>query len=150
MDFKRIFRGPVPYIIIGIAAVSIAASLLLGEGFKEVTTQEGLDLLKGSTVTSATIIDGEQRVDLELSKANGDNGTKVQFYYVAPRGTEVVSAINGADVKEFNDQVPQENFFMSFLSIMLRSSSSASSSSSSSAGCRCAASHAVRNRSQLV
>jgi cell division protease FtsH len=119
MDFKRIFRGPVPYIIIGIAAVSIAASLLLGEGFTEVTTQEGLDLLEGSTVTSATIIDGEQRVDLELSKANGDNGTKVQFYYVAPRGTEVVSAINGADVKEFNDQVPQENFFMSFLSIML-------------------------------
>lgn len=119
MDFKRIFRGPVPYIIIGIAAVSIAASLLLGEGYKEVTTQEGLSLLQGSTVTSATIIDGEQRVDLELSKAAGDNGTKVQFYYVQPRGTEIVSAINGADVKKFNDQVPQENFFMSFLSIML-------------------------------
>ncbi|MGV8876909.1 MAG: ATP-dependent zinc metalloprotease FtsH [Rhodoglobus sp.] len=119
MDFKRIFRGPVLYIIIGIAAVAIAASFLLGEGFKEVTTQEGLGLLSGSTVTSATIIDGEQRVDLELSKAAGDKGTKVQFYYVAPRGTEVVSAINGADVKNFNDQVPQENFFMSFLSIML-------------------------------
>ena len=119
MDFKRIFRGPVPYIIIGIAAVAIAATLLLGEGYKEVTTQEGLSLLEGSTVTSATIIDGEQRVDLELSKAAGDNGTKVQFYYVEPRGTEIVSAVNGADVKKFNDQVPQENFFMSFLSIML-------------------------------
>jgi len=119
MDFKRIFRGPVPYIVIGIAAVAIAASLLLGEGYKEISTQEGLDLLQGSTVTSATIIDGEQRVDLELSKADGDNGTKVQFYYVAPRGSEVVSAINGADIEEFNDQVPQENFFVSFLSIML-------------------------------
>ncbi|MEV8253006.1 ATP-dependent zinc metalloprotease FtsH [Rhodoglobus sp. NPDC076762] len=119
MDFKRIFRGPVPYIIIGIAAVSIAASLLLGEGYKEISTHEGLDLLQGSTVSSATIIDGEQRVDLELSKADGDNGTKVQFYYVAPRGTEIVSAVNGADVKEFNDKVPQENFFVSFLSIML-------------------------------
>jgi len=119
MNFKRIFRGPVPYIIIGIAAVSIAANLLFSEGFKEVTTQEGLDLLKGSTVTSATIIDGEQRVDLELSKASGNDGKKVQFYYVAPRGTEIVSAINGADLKEFNDRVPQENFFISFLSIML-------------------------------
>jgi cell division protease FtsH len=119
MDFKRIFRGPVPYIIIGIAAVAIAATLLLGEGFKEVSTQEGLGLLEGSTVTSATIIDGEQRVDLELSKAAGDNGTKVQFFYVAPRGEEVVSAINAADLSEFNDRVPQENFFVSFLSIML-------------------------------
>ncbi|TQO20281.1 membrane protease FtsH catalytic subunit [Rhodoglobus vestalii] len=119
MDFKRIFRGPVPYIIIGIAAVAIAATLLLGEGFKEISTQEGLGLLEGSTVTSATIIDGEQRVDLELSKAAGDNGMKVQFFYVAPRGEEVVSAINAADLSAFNDRVPQENFFVSFLSIML-------------------------------
>jgi cell division protease FtsH len=42
----------------------------------------------------------------------------VQFYYVQPRGTEIVEAINAADVK-FDDEVPQTNFFTSLLGILL-------------------------------
>ena len=41
---------------------------------------------KDGKVDSAKIVDGEQRVDLTLKQADGDNGTQVQFYYVAPRG----------------------------------------------------------------
>jgi len=119
MDFKRIFRGPIIYIVLAIAAVWIGSSLLTGSGFKEVTTQEGLDLLKGATVESAKIVDGEQRVDLTLTKAEGDKGTQVQFYYVQPRGTEVIDAINAANLKNFNDEVPQTNFFTSLLGILL-------------------------------
>ncbi|MCU1409636.1 MAG: ATP-dependent metallopeptidase FtsH/Yme1/Tma family protein [Rhodoglobus sp.] len=119
MDFKRIFRGPIVYIVLAIAAVWIGTTLLTGSGFKEVSTQEGLDLLKGSTVESAKIVDGEQRVDLTLTKADGDNGKQVQFYYVAPRGTEVVAAINGADLKDFDDEVPQTNFFTQLIGILL-------------------------------
>ena len=118
MDFKRIFRGPIIYIIIAIAAVWIGSTLLTGSGFREVSTQEGLALLKGSNVESAKIVDGEQRVDLTLSKADGDNGKQVQFYYVAPRGAEVVAAINDANIK-FDDEVPQTNFFTSLLGILL-------------------------------
>ncbi|CAN5249141.1 ATP-dependent zinc metalloprotease FtsH [soil metagenome] len=120
MDFKRIFRGPIIYIVLAIAAVWIGTTLLTSSGFKEVSTQEGLDLLKGSTVDSAKIVDGEQRVDLTLNKADGDNGSSVQFYYVAPRGPEVVEAINAADLpKGFDDEVPQTNFFTSLLGILL-------------------------------
>ncbi len=120
MDFKRIFRGPIIYIVIAVIAVFIGTTLLTSSGFKEVSTQEGLDLLKGSTVDSVKIVDGEQRVDLTLNKADGDNGDKVQFYYVAPRGTEVVEAINAADLKNgFDDEVPQTNFFTSLLGILL-------------------------------
>ncbi|CAN5349438.1 ATP-dependent zinc metalloprotease FtsH [soil metagenome] len=118
MDIKRIFRGPIIYIILAIAAVWIGSTLLTGSGFKEVTTQEGLSLLKGSTVASAKIVDGEQRVDLTLSTADGTNGKQVQFYYVAPRGPEIVDAVTAADVK-FDDQVPQTNFFTSLLGILL-------------------------------
>jgi len=118
MNFKRIFRGPYIYIIVAIAAVWIGSTLLTGSGFKQVSTQEGLDLLKGGTVDSAKIVDGEQRVDLTLNKAAGDNGKQVQFYYVAPRGGEIVDAINTAKVK-FDDQVPQANFFTSLLGILL-------------------------------
>jgi cell division protease FtsH len=118
MDFKRIFRGPIIYIVLGVAVVWIASTLLTGSGFKEISTQQGLSLLSGGTVDSAKIVDGEQRVDLTLSKADGDNGKQVQFYYVQPRGTEIVEAINAADVK-FDDEVPQTNFFTSLLGILL-------------------------------
>ncbi len=120
MDFfKRIFKGPVPYIVLAGIGIWIGLTLLLPPGFKGISTQEGLDLLKGDTVESAKIIDGEQRVDLVLKKADGDNGTQVQFYYVTPRGAEVVDAINAADLKDFNDEVPQANFLLSLASILL-------------------------------
>jgi len=118
MDFKRIFRGPVFYIVIALAIVAIGTSLLTASGFKEVTTQEGLDLLKGTTVESVKIVDGEQRVDLTLSKADGDNGKQVQFFYVTPRGADVIAAVTAADVK-FDDEVPQANFWASLIGLLL-------------------------------
>ncbi|MBG6054898.1 cell division protease FtsH [Salinibacterium sp. CAN_S4] len=118
MDFKRIFKGPIVYIVLAIVAVWIGSTLLMGGGFKVISTQEGLDLLEGNTVESAKIVDGEQRVDLTLSRADGDNGTQVQFYYVAPRGEEVVTAITASDAK-FDDEVPQTNFLTSLLGILL-------------------------------
>ncbi len=118
MDFKRIFRGPIFYVLLGVIAVMVGSSLLTGTGFREVSTQEGLDLLRGDTVEEVTIVDGEQRVDLTLTEAAGESGTQVQFYYVTPRGTEVIEAISASDAK-FNDRVPQPNFFTSFLGFLL-------------------------------
>jgi cell division protease FtsH len=118
MDMKRIFRGPIVWVVLAVVIVYFGSTLLTGSGFREVTTQQGLDLLKGQTVASAKIVDGEQRVDLTLNKADGDNGKLVQFYYVAPRGTEVVNAINSSGTK-FNDEVPQTNFFTSLIGILL-------------------------------
>ena len=119
MDFKRIFRGPIVYIVVAIIAVIVGSSLLTGSGFKEISVKDGLELLKGGTVESAKIVDGEQRVDLTLTKADGDKGKQVQFYYVAPRGTEVVEAVTAANIKDYTDEVPQTNFFASLLSILL-------------------------------
>lgn len=120
MDIKRFFRGPIPWIILGAIGIWIGTTFLLGlGGFKSISTQEGLDLLKGDTVESAKIIDGEQRVDLVLTEAYEESGTQVQFYYVAPRGAEVVEAINAASLKDFNDEVPQTNFFVSLLGIII-------------------------------
>jgi cell division protease FtsH len=119
MDFKRIFRGPVIYILIAIVAVIIGSSLLSGSGYKEVSVKQGLELLQQDKVESAKIVDGEQRVDLTLKEADGADGTKVQFYYVAPRGEEIVSAVNAADVSDYTDEVPQTNFLMSILGVLL-------------------------------
>jgi cell division protease FtsH len=87
MDFKRIFRGPILYIVIAVVVVWVGSSLLTGSGFRQVTTQQGLELLKGDNVQAVKIIDGDNRVDITLQKPDADLGKQVQFYYVTPRST---------------------------------------------------------------
>ncbi|CAD6006074.1 ATP-dependent zinc metalloprotease FtsH [Agreia sp. COWG] len=120
MNAKKIVRSPIPYILLGAIALWIGFSLITGGGYKQIDTQEGLQMLKDGKVNSATIIDGEQRVDMTLATADKEYGTQVQFYYVAPRGSEVVDAVtNAAPAKGYNDEVPQTNWFLSLIGILL-------------------------------
>jgi cell division protease FtsH len=120
MDFKKITRNPLFYVlIIGIFLIvgfSLISSL---NGAKQISTQEGLELLKGDTVTEVVNTDGDQRVDMKLSKEY-EGASDVQFYYVTARADEVVEAINAADPKDgFNDEVPRATWFDGFLSLLL-------------------------------
>src|SRR5690606_35099074 len=111
-------RGPFLYIAAAILIVTIGFSFLGGTGFREITTQEGLQLLKTSRVESAQIHDGEQRVDLILSTA-GTHGKNVQFYYAWPRGEEVVNTVTNAGLKSFDDKVTNPNWFTSMLGLLI-------------------------------
>lgn len=117
--FKSLLAGPLPYVVVGALVLVIGISLLTATGFREVSTQEGLGLLRDNKVRSATIIDVEQRVDLELTSNVDDLGTQVQFYYVAPRGEEIVDAVTNSDVAEFTDEVPRTNWFVNLLGLLL-------------------------------
>src|SRR5688572_19540287 len=120
MDFKKITRNPLFYVLlIGIFLIvgfSLISSL---NGAKQVSTQEGLELLAGDTVVEVLNTDGDQRVDMKLSDEY-EGASDVQFYYVTARADEVVEAINAADPKDgFNDAVPRATWFDGFLSLML-------------------------------
>ncbi len=117
MDFKKLFRGPLFYIIAAVAVVLIGFSLLNGSGFQQVTTQEGLSLLSDDKVASAKVMDTEQRVDLTLTE-EGDKGKQVQFQYATARGDEIIAAINDSSAK-FDDEVATENFFTSLLGLLI-------------------------------
>ncbi|QTX05572.1 ATP-dependent zinc metalloprotease FtsH [Agromyces archimandritae] len=120
MNMKKILRGPVIYILLAVVAVWIGSSLITASGFREVTTQQGLEFLKDGKVEAAKIVDGENRVDLTLTKADEEFGEQVQFYYVTPRGDDVIAAVDEAAPKEgFDDEVPQPNWFTSMLGILL-------------------------------
>lgn len=119
VTLKSLIRGPLPYVLVGSLIVVIGVSLLTASGFRPVTTQEGLELLQDNQAREVTIIDGEQRVDMELRAPFGDQGTQVQFYYVAPRGEEIVQAVNNSDVSQFTDEVPQTNWFVSLLGLIV-------------------------------
>lgn len=120
MNVKKIFRGPILYVVLAIIAVWIGSSLLTMSGFKGVSTQKGLELLSDDKVSSAKIVDGENRVDLTLKEADGSLGTQVQFYYVTPRGQDIVKAIDDANLpKGYDDEVPQPNWLVNILGFLI-------------------------------
>lgn len=118
---KKIFKGPLVYLILAPVIVLLGWSLLSGAGVREVTTERGLEMLSQGAVTKAEIVDGDQRVNLTLEKADKKTGaTDVYFYYVTQRGTDVVAAVTDAKPKDgFTDQVPQPSAFWSIMSFML-------------------------------
>jgi len=120
MDFKKITRNPLFYVLLIGVFLIVGFSLIssLG-GAKQISTQEGLELLSGDTVTEVVNTDGDQRVDMKLSKEY-DGASDVQFYYVSARAAEVVDAVNAADPKDgFNDAVPRATWFDGFISLLL-------------------------------
>jgi cell division protease FtsH len=121
MNLKRITRGPFLYIVAGALVLWVGFALLSGiGGFRQISTQEGLEFLQDAELKSVKIVDGEQRVDLVLAEADDEYGTNVQFYYVAPRGAAIVEAVDAANVAdEFTDEVPQTNFFVSLLGLVI-------------------------------
>lgn len=116
---KSFLRGPFPYLLLGAIILIVGILLFSGGGFRSVSTQQGLEFLRQNQVSSATVVDGEQRVDLELKNPFENLGSQVQFYFVAPRGEEIVDAINNSDVVEFDDEVPQPNWFLSLLGVVV-------------------------------
>ena len=120
MDFKKITRNPLFYVLLIGVFLIVGFSLISSlNGAKQISTQEGLELLKGDTVTEVVNTDGDQRVDMKLSKEY-EGASDVQFYYVSARADEVVDAINAADPKDgFNDAVPRATWFDGFISLLL-------------------------------
>jgi cell division protease FtsH len=118
--WKKIVRNPLIYVLlIGVLMMSgfMILSSLNVPG--KVTTQQGLELIAGGTVTKAVTTDGDQRVDLELS-APFEGKDKVQFYYTSARADEVAAAITAAAPKDgFDDVVPKPSFWSGFLSLLI-------------------------------
>lgn len=120
MNVKKLSRNPFVYVVLIGVLLIVGMTLITNlTGARSITTQEGLKLLGGDTVTQATLTDGDQRVDLTLSEPF-EGATNVQFYYVAERADAVVQAVDSAAPKDgYNDVVPQTSWFGSLLSILL-------------------------------
>jgi cell division protease FtsH len=119
MDFRRILKGPAIWIVVALLVLLVGSQALSGGGYQNIDTSDGLKLLNEGKVTQAKIVDKDHRVDLTLAQKFDDKGTRVQFYYVAPRGPEVVSAVNKAVPNSFTDEVPHDSFLGSLLVTLL-------------------------------
>ncbi|GAA2029621.1 ATP-dependent zinc metalloprotease FtsH [Pseudokineococcus marinus] len=124
MNLKRLARGPILWVVLALAILLLATQLLSPGGATKISTSEGLALISGGTVDNAQVVDGEQRVQLGLSEpyepeAGGTETRQVEFYYVTPRGDEVVQALSDAQIASVDDEVPQPSFLGSLLSTLL-------------------------------
>ncbi len=122
--FSKLISGPWFWVLL---AVLIAVPMIFANSLAastRVDTNVGIGLLNDEKVVSAKIFDGDQRVDLELKEdyvnAAGENqGKNVSFYYVQPRATDVVAAMDNANLESYTDQPVQTNWFTSMLSFIL-------------------------------
>ncbi|HEY3437184.1 MAG TPA: ATP-dependent zinc metalloprotease FtsH [Actinotalea sp.] len=119
MNLKNLTRGPVIWIVVAVAILWIAGSAFFTSGVQRIDTSDGLALLSAGKVDQALIVDGQQRVDLTLTEPFKDKGKNVQFYYVAPQGDRVVTAIANADLKGgYNSEVPVTSWWEGLLSFL--------------------------------
>jgi cell division protease FtsH len=132
MNIKKLLSGPVIWILVALVVVTLAISALNQPNVSRIETSQGIELLRGSTVEHALMVDGEQRVELELSKAykstegegdaaeEVDHGTTVEFFYTLPQGDRVEDAIvRSAPADGFDSEVPQPSFWSSMLSVLI-------------------------------
>jgi len=85
-------------------------------GFKQVDTSVGLQFIQDGRAKTVLVIENEQRVDVTLTAADTEYGDKVQFFYVAPRGSSVIETINAANIQDgYNDQVNNTPWYLQLL-----------------------------------
>ena len=116
---KNFLKGPWLYIAAGLLIVWAGFSFLTTVNYAPVSTKEGLAFLADGKVKDVTVTDVEQRVDMTLIAPDKTYGDHVQFYYVAPRGSEVLRAVTSANPAKFTDTVPKESWFMSILGFII-------------------------------
>ena len=104
---KNFLKGPWLYIAAGLLIVWLGFSFLTTVNFTPVSTKEGLAFINDHKVKEVTLVDIEQRVDIVLTEADKTYGDHVQFYYAAPRGSELVAAVTAANPEKFNDEIPK-------------------------------------------
>ncbi len=120
---KSFLGGPFIWVLLALLVLIPVLSTLTSGGGSRVDTNVGLQLLQDGDATEAKIYDGDQRVELTLAEdysADGrDYGRSVEFYYVEPRGDQVVQAIADAGLEGYTDQPVQTNWFLSLLQFLL-------------------------------
>ena len=119
MNLRKILSGPFIWIAVAIMVMVIGSGLLNQGGYQAVSTQVGLQYISSGAAQKVVVLEGEQRVDVEL-KVAGKHGKLVQFYYVSPRGKQVVDTIANAKIADgYNDEVPNTPWYLALIGSLL-------------------------------
>ncbi len=125
MDWKRILRTPMVWVVLVVAIGVLFVSLGGNGGYSRIDTSAAEKLISGGSVASAKFVDTD-RLDLTLKPGvtySGGGVTKanrVETYYVEARGPELVRLLNQRiPPSGYNDAPPQTNWLTSLLFTLL-------------------------------
>ena len=113
---KRSLRGPLLWILIGTMILLVGSNLVASAtGPTRIDTAEAISLIRSSQVTSAVIVDVEQRLELTLK-----DGKKAVTDFVTGQGLELQKELQEqVDTGRLSDgytvKVPKQNFLVSLL-----------------------------------
>ena len=90
MDFKRIFRGPWLWIVLGVFTVIAILSVINGQtAGEQVDTSEAVDAIEDGSAKSVLFVDGDQEVQITL-----DNGSQIRAQWVTDQGFDLVQKVD--------------------------------------------------------
>ncbi len=123
---QRILRGPLFWIVAAIFAVTIFGQISgAGNQFTRVKTSQILDAIAKSEVSSATLIDRDQKIQIILKPGNTINGSsKVEAFFISRQEPLLIDALTGnPPPMSWNVKVPSQNLlvslFFSFAPILI-------------------------------
>ena len=120
MKLKKFIRGPWLWIALALSVVMIGSSLLSSTQYQKVDTQVGLELIAGGQAKNVAIIDGDQRVDVQLNSVDPEFGEYIQFFYVSGRAETVAQTVAESQVAEgWTDEVPSTPWLLALLGSLL-------------------------------
>ena len=120
MKMKKFLRGPWLWIALALSVLLIGSSLIGGQQFTKVDTQVGLEMIQSGDAKTVTILDGNQRVDVELRNPDAEYGQSIQFYYVSGRAEVVAEVVANAQISEgWTDEVPSTPWYLAVLGSLL-------------------------------
>jgi cell division protease FtsH len=121
MDFKRILRTPMVWVVLIVGIGVLLLSLQGAGGFTRIDTSAAEKLINDGKVQSAKL--EVDKVDLTLKKgesySDGDgvkDATRVQAYYIEQRGDSLVQALKAHEPPDgYTDEISGPNWFGSLL-----------------------------------
>ncbi len=114
---RRIFKGPLFWIIVAIFAVTIFGQITNASNrYTEIKTSQALDAISKAQVDSAVLVDKAQKIRLILRDGDTIKGaTKVEASYVARQEPILVDALTANPPRKgWSVDVPTQSFLSTF------------------------------------
>ncbi|MTA35258.1 MAG: AAA family ATPase, partial [Actinobacteria bacterium] len=115
---RRIFRGPLFWIIAALIAVSIFGQIsTTGKEFTKVETSVILNQISQNNVKSATVIDRDQKVRIILKDGEFvDGASSLEASYVVGQESLIVELLtSNPPTTNWDVEVPKQSFFVSLI-----------------------------------
>lgn len=117
---KKFMKGPWLWVALALSVVLIGSSLLSATQYQKVDTQVGLELIRTGQAKTVSVIDGDQRVDVQLGSVTAQYGEYVQFFYVEGRAESVAQTVASAPISGgWTDEVPSTPWLLAILGSLL-------------------------------